>query len=109
MFAAILFLLLGLMMCGISVPMLQGRVPRNYVYGFRTPKTLKNDHIWYLANAFAGRAMLIAGGVIVLGSLLLLPIGWVFGNSIVATLGTALVLVALGAAVIKSFAYLKRL
>ena len=44
-----------------SVPLVLGRVPRNLFYGFRTPKTLSSDAVWYPANRILGRAMIIAG------------------------------------------------
>jgi hypothetical protein len=45
----------------LSLPLILGRVPPNYVYGLRTYKTLAKPEIWYRANAFAGTAMLAAG------------------------------------------------
>ncbi len=38
-----------------------GKVPRNHWYGFRTPKTLSSDAIWYQANKIGGRYLVIAG------------------------------------------------
>ncbi len=43
----------------ISIPLILRKVPRNVIYGFRTPTTLKNDFIWYEANACFGRLFLI--------------------------------------------------
>ena len=44
----------------VAVPMVLGRVPPNSAYGYRTPKTLSSERIWYPANRFAGWAFLIA-------------------------------------------------
>ena len=47
-------------MMAVSVPMIQGRVPRNPFYGFRTPRTLADRDLWFRVNHFAGWALLIA-------------------------------------------------
>jgi hypothetical protein len=47
-----------------GVPLLRGWIPRNRWAGFRVPKTLSNDRIWYEANRVAGRDLMIAGAVI---------------------------------------------
>jgi uncharacterized membrane protein len=44
----------------IAIPLILRKIPRNGAYGFRTPKTLSSDEIWYDANAYFGRAFLIA-------------------------------------------------
>ena len=43
-----------------SIPLILKMVPRNPIYGFRTPSTLTNDDLWFRANHFAGWAFLIA-------------------------------------------------
>jgi uncharacterized membrane protein len=43
----------------VSIPLILRKVPRNVLYGFRTRTTLKNDFIWYEANACFGRLFLI--------------------------------------------------
>jgi SdpI/YfhL protein family len=44
----------------IAIPLMLRRVPRNVVYGFRTPATLASDEVWYDVNAHFGRGLLIA-------------------------------------------------
>ena len=44
----------------IAIPLIFRKLPRNGLYGFRTRKTLSSDEIWYDANAYFGRAFLIA-------------------------------------------------
>lgn len=44
----------------LAVPLVLRKVPRNGLYGFRTPKTLSDDTIWYEANAYFGRALLVS-------------------------------------------------
>ena len=45
----------------IAIPLILQRVPRNRLYGFRTPRTLASDEIWYPANRVAGIALATAG------------------------------------------------
>ena len=44
----------------IAIPLILRKVPRNVVYGFRTRATLKDDFVWYEANAYFGRLFLIS-------------------------------------------------
>ena len=60
----IVFVITGLLMIGLSIPMMRGRVSPNKWYGFRNGATLENLDIWYPANAYA-----LAVTVIMLGSL----------------------------------------
>lgn len=55
----------------IAIPLVLRKVPPNCVYGFRTPKTLKNDKIWYEANAYFGRAIIFASPLSALAILIL--------------------------------------
>jgi len=57
----IIFILIGLLMVALSIPLIRGKVPPNVWYGFRIRLTLENPDIWYPANAYAGRLLLIAG------------------------------------------------
>lgn len=50
---AALFVALGL-------PLIYRKVPRNQVYGFRIPSTLRDDTAWYETNAAFGRWFVIA-------------------------------------------------
>jgi len=58
------YFIAGLALFAAGVPLLRGWIPRNRWAGFRVPKTLSNDRIWYEANRVAGRDLMIAGAVI---------------------------------------------
>ena len=47
----------------IAVPLARRRVPPNPLYGFRTPTTLRDEFVWYEANAYFGRGLLWACGI----------------------------------------------
>lgn len=53
----------GVLLMLVSVPLIFRLVPRNGLYGFRTPTTLASDAIWYPANQVCGVTMLAAGVV----------------------------------------------
>ena len=59
---------LGVLLMGLGVPLMLRKVGRNSIYGFRTPKTLSDDKIWYEANRYAGMLMLVCGAVIVVAA-----------------------------------------
>ena len=44
-------LVVGLLIVGLSIPLIRRRVKPNRLYGFRTPKTMSSEQIWYEANA----------------------------------------------------------
>jgi uncharacterized membrane protein len=45
-----------------SIPLIFNLVPPNRFYGVRTRQTLASRELWFRANRFAGRALLIAAG-----------------------------------------------
>ena len=47
----------------IAIPLILRKVPRNVIYGFRIKATLQNDFVWYEANAYFGRLLLISSFV----------------------------------------------
>lgn len=51
----------GLLMALLGIPLLHRKIKPNRLYGFRTPKTLGNETIWYEANAYAGKLLCIIG------------------------------------------------
>ncbi len=67
----LLFVAIGLLFIGLSVPLVRHRVKPNRWYGFRTPKTLSGEHVWYEANEFAGRMGVRAGIVLIVAAIVL--------------------------------------
>ena len=104
-----LFLLSGLLMVLVALPLVAGQVPRNYLYGFRTGKTLSSDPLWYAANRYAGRQLFWGGLTTAVGSLLVLPFAARLSLDGTALIGLAVTLMPLGIAVVRSFRYLRTL
>ncbi len=68
----ILFVLIGLLMIVLALPLILGKVPPNTWYGFRIRLTLDYPKIWYPANRRAGWLLLIVGVVNIVAAVLLL-------------------------------------
>ncbi len=56
-----MFLVVGGIFIGLSIPLIKGNVPPNRWYGFRVPRTLNDPQVWYPANAYAGWRLLWVG------------------------------------------------
>ena len=63
---AFMYIFVGasLLLCAVSVPLIIRRIKPNPWYGFRTPKTMNDEHIWYEANAYSGRLMCFLGVIL---------------------------------------------
>lgn len=105
---SMLYMGTGILFCLISVPLIKGRVPRNHWYGFRVPKTLRSDSVWYPVNAYSGKCLYVAGLIIAAGSLLLVPLSLFMRKDAIAEIGLFMMTAPLIWAIWKSFVYLKR-
>jgi uncharacterized membrane protein len=105
----LLYVLLGLVMVGLAVPLIARWVAPNDLYGFRVEKTLDDPAVWYPANAFAGWC-LVGAGVLVAGAALVLR-RWSPGLGATRyTLICSLVLIgSVSVAALLSFLYLRSL
>ena len=54
-------LLFPALITALAIPTILELVPRNPLYGFRTPYTMSSDAVWYRANRLSGFAFLVAG------------------------------------------------
>ncbi len=51
-----------LLLIALGLPLVFRLVPRNWLYGMRTPRTLKgSEETWYIQNTITGWAMVIIG------------------------------------------------
>lgn len=53
--------LVGILLAVLSIPPTLGWVPRNRLYGFRVPATLRSDTVWYSINRRFGRELIAIG------------------------------------------------
>ena len=90
--------------------MILGKVKPNGWYGFRTSKTLSDEGIWYKANAYAGKLILVIGLSWIIGAVVLRYIP-ATGGSFELYNWAYLLLVTIGLAVLLIFSlrYLRTL
>lgn len=60
----------GLVLAGLSVPLILHKIPPNGLYGFRIPSTLQDPQLWYKVNAYAGKRLLVVGLGTAVGSII---------------------------------------
>ncbi len=104
----VMYVVFGLLLAGLAVPLLLDKIPPNGWYGFRVPSTLYNEQLWYKVNRYMARWMLLAGIITVVGAVALF---FVPGLSVDAYAWLLLAVFALPFAigVALSFRYLRRL
>jgi hypothetical protein len=56
-----LYVAAGLLLAGLSLPLLWRKIGPNPWYGFRVKRTFEDPAAWYAVNAFAARGLLAAG------------------------------------------------
>jgi len=76
----LLFATGGILQMALTVPMIRRRVKPNALYGFRIPKTLSDEQVWYDANAYAGRLLFASGAAQVLAAIALVLVPGLRGN-----------------------------
>jgi hypothetical protein len=65
------YLASSIVVMGLSVPLLLGKIGPNGWYGFRTSATLNDPQLWYAVNHYAAKRLLFAGVVMLIASLVL--------------------------------------
>ncbi len=61
----------GLVLAGLSVPLILHKIPPNGLYGFRVPSTQNNPQLWYKVNAYSGKRFLVVGLGTAIGAVIL--------------------------------------
>ena len=108
LFLMLMYTFSGLLLVVLSIPLIFGKIGPNPWYGFRVRKTLSDPAIWYPANAFAGKRLLVVGLIGSVASVLLFFVPRIDLNTY--AIGCATVTVGgLFVAVIQSFLYLSKL
>ena len=100
----VLYVGVGVLFVALAVPLTRRQVRPNPLYGLRTRRTLADPRLWYDANAYAGRLLARAGVAVALGAIILYAVP---GLGLLAyTLAeTAVLVVAVGAAMVLSLRY----
>jgi uncharacterized membrane protein len=96
----------GVLLAGLSVPLILQKIPPNGIYGFRIPSTLNNPQLWYKVNAFSGKRLLVVGlGTAISAIILFYTTGENIDQYALSCLGVFLALFLW--AIISSFLYLR--
>ena len=61
----------GLLLGGLSLPMILGKVPPNWLYGFRISKTVNDPQAWYPVNRRMGKWLLATSLIFLLAAVIL--------------------------------------
>ena len=65
----LVFVFIGVVLIVLGIPLLLEKVKPNWFYGFRTPTIVKNKDLWYKVNKQVGREFIIAGIILMIGSI----------------------------------------
>jgi len=104
----VMYVIFGLLLAGLSVPLLLDKIPPNGWYGFRVPSTLYNEQLWYKVNRYAARWMLLAGIITVVAAVALYFVPGLTVDRYAWLLLAAFAL-PFAVGVVLSFRYLRRL
>jgi uncharacterized membrane protein len=107
--APTIYFILGMLFIALGVPLMRRRVPRNRWYGFRIPKTLASDSVWYPANAIAGRDMVVAGSAVAACALATMFLMGVFAPEVLAVVNLIVFVSAMIWSTVHSFGAIKKL
>lgn len=64
-----MYVIFGLLLAGLSIPLMLGKIPPNPWYGVRVPSTLEDERLWYKVNRYMARGLLATGIITVLGAI----------------------------------------
>ena len=99
----------GVVLAGVGVPLLLGRVPPNSWYGCRTSRTLSDERVWYAVNRVAGRDLILAGVIVVVSSLAVFAFGRSLGPDAAAAVMVSVILLSVSGMALHSSRVSRRL
>ena len=108
-FVILLYVLVGCLLIILGLPLLLEKIKPNWLYGFRLPKTMSNKEIWYKSNKYVGRDLIIAGVIVIIGSIFLLIFRSIFPLEIIVFTGSFLIIIPIVAVLFRGLSYLKKL
>ncbi len=104
----VLYLVGGLLLVVVALPMLWGKVPPNSLYGLRVAATMENPALWYPVNGHAAKRLIVSGVCLAAAAILLwLVPGITVGGYALGCLAVFAVVFGVGLA--QSFRYLRAL
>jgi uncharacterized membrane protein len=104
----VMYVASGLLLAGLSIPLILRKIGPNPVYGFRVKQTLDDPRVWYEVNAFAGKGLLIDGLITVVAALGLAAVPGISVDRYAISVAI-LFFLSLGITLVTSFRYLHRI
>ncbi len=105
----IAYIIVGILQMLVGVPLIFEKIKPNSLYGFRLPKTMSNEEIWYKANKYVGRDFVVAGGIVMISSLIFLIFKSSFSLVETAFIGASILVISVVAILVRGLLYLKKL
>ena len=104
----VIYLIMGLLLIGLSIPLMLNKIKPNGLYGFRVAKTMNNPDIWYAVNHHFSYRLFWSGATCVVASiaLYLVPGLSIDGYALIVLGGFAIVFLV---GLIQSIRYLQTL
>jgi len=66
----VIYLIMGVLLIGLSIPLMRNKIKPNGLYGFRVAKTMNNPDIWYAVNHHVSYRLFWSGAACVAASIL---------------------------------------
>ena len=104
----LIFLASGGVLIGLSIPLIQRKVPPNRLYGFRVRRTLEDPNVWYPVNVYSGWRMLWLGTAIMFAAVVLYFVPGL-DDAWYASLVGIVAAVAVMTCLVQCFRYLRKL
>ena len=106
----LIFIADGLIFVAAGIPLFQRRIGPNRWYGFRVPKTMSDEGIWFDANETMGKDLIISGAVMILAAITIhLGCASLLRVDQLAYLNVGVMVAALGVSIIHGFWELRHL
>ncbi len=63
--SGVLYLIIGVLIIFLAIPLLKNKIKTNPYYGFRFGKASNNDNDWYVLNNYAAKQLIIWSSVLI--------------------------------------------
>ena len=63
---SVILIVVGLLTACLSLPLLNGKIPMNHIYGVRFRKAFESDETWAEINTYGGKILLITSLLVML-------------------------------------------
>ena len=104
----VLYVLSGILLIAVALPLLFGKIPPNPFYGFRLSPALEDASIWYPTNRHSAKWLILSGVSTVVSAVALYFVPWLTIDAY-AWSCLAVFAVVTGVGLVQSIRYMKAL